>query len=129
MKKVLILGGTSDIGKHIVYGFGKRGYDIIVTGRDNKRLNEIKEYTIKNYNIKIQDYILDVEKFNSHEDFLNSLDDLPEITVCCFGYYEDQDEAFNKFEEALRTINVNYSGAVSLINRISKRYMEKKNGS
>ncbi|CAI2374625.1 unnamed protein product [Moneuplotes crassus] len=55
-KKILITGGTSGIGKALAEKFSKLGANVIITGRDDKKLQEVSK-TID----KCEGYVLDME--------------------------------------------------------------------
>ncbi|MBE7413280.1 MAG: SDR family NAD(P)-dependent oxidoreductase [Leptospiraceae bacterium] len=128
MEKVLILAATSDIGKHIAENFAKRNYDMYLTGRDKSSLNTISTYLQKKYNVKILQYDLDITDYSSHAPFITSLPELPNIVVCSFGYYKNQEKALSDFHEAYQTMSVNYIGAVSFLNTIALYFQKRKSG-
>jgi putative NADH-flavin reductase len=59
-KKVLIVAASSDIGKHIVESFAKRGYELLLTSTDINLLKPISENVIKKHNVKVQNYQFDI---------------------------------------------------------------------
>lgn len=58
---VLITGATSGIGKACAVKFASAGYDIIITGRRNDRLIELKTSLEKQYNISVLTLCFDVQ--------------------------------------------------------------------
>ena len=46
-KTVLVTGATSGIGKATATLFAKRGYNLIITGRREKKLHDLKDKFIK----------------------------------------------------------------------------------
>ena len=128
MHSILILGGTSDIGLAIAETFLALDYQVYLAGRNPDRLEVIKRDLEIRFGGKVLTVHFDAETFDSHEDFVNELNILPDITVCAFGYLGDQEVAAADFEESLRIINVNYLGAVSILNRIASLYQQEKRG-
>lgn len=63
-KIVLITGATSGIGMTCAEKFGKEGYDLIITGRRNERLEEIKLKLESSFNIAVQPLSFDVQDRN-----------------------------------------------------------------
>ncbi|MCB1140747.1 MAG: SDR family NAD(P)-dependent oxidoreductase [Leptospiraceae bacterium] len=129
MKNVLIIAATSDIGMHIVDCFAKRGFNLSITGRDTTRLKVLKDKISEKYNKIVKDIYFDISDFDTHSKFISDLDDLPDVVVCCFGYYGDQELALSNFEETYKTIAVNYLGAVSLLNILSEKFISRRSGS
>tara|TARA_B100001287_G_C22560084_1_gene471001 strand:+ start:132 stop:431 length:300 start_codon:yes stop_codon:yes gene_type:complete len=68
MKKVLLNGGTSGIGKGLVDLYLKNGYKVGVVGRRTEHLNQIKS---TNQNVFIER--LDVSNTSKSNDIYNSL--------------------------------------------------------
>lgn len=129
MGKVLILAATSDIGKYIAESFAKRGYDLLVTSTRKESLSPIKNNLENKYKIKILEFQFDITNYASHKSFIDSLPELPEIVVCSFGYYKNQEDALSNFEEAYNTMSVNYIGAVSFLNILANLFQKRKSGS
>lgn len=128
-KTVLILAATSDIGKHIAFGFAERGWDLYITGKDPIALNQVTSILENKYAAYVQEFILDITDYPSHRGFLDSLPELPDTVVCCFGYYKDQEKALSDFQEAYLTMSVNYVGAVSFLNLVSDKFQKRGSGS
>jgi len=128
MKTALILGATSDIGMHIAEGLAKRNYNILFTGRNQKLLDELKN-RLQKYDVEAADFVFDVEDFSVHKKFYDSFTVKPEVVFCCIGYYEDQARARLEYGETARTINVNLTGIVSILNIISNDFEKRRSGS
>lgn len=57
---VLITGATSGIGKSTAIEFSKHGHDVIITGRRQDRLTELKSYLTQTYATHVIDLCFDV---------------------------------------------------------------------
>ena len=124
---VLVLGASSDIAKCICLEFAKKGFNLILVARDISNLTSLKK-ELENYKIKFSIHRLDILEFDTHKEFLNSLEILPDIFVSAIGYYEDQEEARKNFSETYKTVVTNYLGLMGIINLISLKYEEQKKG-
>ncbi len=69
----LITGATSGIGKWTAIEFAKHGYDLIITGRRQERLTELKQALMKDHSIKLIDLCFDIRIEKEVEDAMNSL--------------------------------------------------------
>lgn len=59
-KIVMITGASSGIGKATASLFAKRGYHLIITGRRDKRLQELKKKLEKKYFVEVQAMTFDI---------------------------------------------------------------------
>src|SRR5205814_4384390 len=58
----------------------------------------------------------------------DSLQVKPDVTICVFGYLGDAMKARTDWSEAHRIIQSNYTGAVSILDRIANLYALQKKG-
>lgn len=74
MKKIaLITGATSGIGKAIAFRLAKEGYDLIITGRREGRLYELKKEISDKFPIRILTLCFDVRIYAEVEQSLGNL--------------------------------------------------------
>lgn len=71
--KILITGATSGIGKSTAEIFAKNGHDLILTGRRNERLQEVKKELETKYKVKVTALNFDIRKLKEVETAINSL--------------------------------------------------------
>jgi decaprenylphospho-beta-D-erythro-pentofuranosid-2-ulose 2-reductase len=128
MPSVLILGATSDIGVAVAKKFAQENFTIHLAARDVQQLKPIQSDLQIRYSVQCSVSTFDAEKFSDHTSFYQSLSPSPDIAICVFGYMNENENVIGDWNETLRTINVNYTGAVSILNIISQDYMQKKQG-
>ncbi len=128
MSTVLILGATSDIGIALAEKFAAEGYDIQLAARDPSNLSTLQTDLSIRYNIQCTSYCFDATHFSSHENFYNGLVLKPNVSICVFGYMNDNVFVTEDQAETLKTIQTNYTGAVSILNIIAKDYAIQKEG-
>ena len=73
-------------------------------------------------------HTFDAANFESHSPFYKSLPSSPDISVYVIGYMTDNEQAISNWNESLKTINANYTGAVSILNIIAEDYSRKQKG-
>jgi NADP-dependent 3-hydroxy acid dehydrogenase YdfG len=74
-KTVLITGATSGIGKATASLFAKEGYNLIITGRREEKLEELKSKLKRKYAVKVRSLCFDVSKKNEVKKALKSLEE------------------------------------------------------
>ncbi|MFT3746789.1 MAG: SDR family oxidoreductase [Agriterribacter sp.] len=128
MSVVLILGATSDMGKAIARKFAEHQYDVQLACRSTAALLPFVSDINIRYGVKCGSYAFDATDFSSHEKFYNSLPVKPDVVICVFGYMNDNEATIASQEETLRTINTNYTGAVTILNIIAADFAGRKQG-
>lgn len=128
MSYVLIVGAKSDIAKATARIYAKNGYNIFLAARKANELEEFKNDLEVRSGIKAQTLELDITAFETHEAFYNALSEKPLGVIVVSGYMTKQHKAQKEWSESLNTINVNYTGAVSLLNIIANDFEEEKRG-
>jgi decaprenylphospho-beta-D-erythro-pentofuranosid-2-ulose 2-reductase len=128
MQTVLILGATSTVAMELAILYAKRGAKLQLASRDIQRLNPLKSDLAIRFNTTVNLIEFDVEDTKSHTTFYQSLDTKPDIVVCLFGFLGKQEEAIVDWHIALKIFNVNFVGAVSILNIISRDFKTKQKG-
>jgi NADP-dependent 3-hydroxy acid dehydrogenase YdfG len=75
MKTALITGATSGIGKAIALRLAKEKYNLILTGRRNERLEELKKEIELENEVKVLTLCFDVRVYEQVEKAINALSD------------------------------------------------------
>lgn len=73
METVLITGATSGIGKATAFKFAEKGYRILITGRRQNRLLELKEKLIHHFNVDVLDLCFDIRDNKQVTDVIKQL--------------------------------------------------------
>jgi short-subunit dehydrogenase len=128
MSTILILGATSDIGRAVARQFAHKQFNIHLAARDPLKLSAFQTDLNIRFNIRCLTHSFDAVDFTSHKLFYHTLDPKPDIAICVFGYMNENELVINDPDETLRTINTNYTGAVSILNIIAADYALQKKG-
>ncbi|HEU4472165.1 MAG TPA: SDR family oxidoreductase [Flavisolibacter sp.] len=128
MPTVLILGATSDIGFAIAKRFAEDKYDVQLAGRNPAQLAPMQSDIQIRYGVKCTTHAFDAMRPEDHAAFYSSLLPRPDVSIYVIGYMNDNEKVIGDWSESLRTINSNYTGAVSILNIIAKDYAAKKAG-
>lgn len=122
MKTVLILGANSDVAKQCILKYVARGFSVIAASRDLDSLKVFVEENNLEKNVQI--IFFDAADFPSHQKFYAELSSKPHIVIYAAGFLVENEKALHDFENAKRMMEVNYMGAVSILNIIA---MDKSN--
>lgn len=125
---VLILGALSDVALAMAEHYASQGCRLLLAARQAERLDRIVSDLRLRFNVDVQGLEFDACHYDSHQAFVDSLPVLPDLAIVAFGYLGDQEEALHHFPEALRIIEANYTGAVSILNRLYLRMAERGSG-
>jgi decaprenylphospho-beta-D-erythro-pentofuranosid-2-ulose 2-reductase len=128
MPTVLILGATSDMGYAIAKKFASEGYDVQLAARKPEQLTAFQSDLQIRYNKQCSIHAFDALDFSSHAAFYNALSPKPDVSICVIGYMNDNEKVIQDWSESLKTINTNYTGAVSILNIIAIDYVQRGAG-
>jgi len=128
MQTVLILGATSDMAEAIAYAYAEKGNHVILAARNSARLERTRADMEIRFGQSPAVVEFDAQDFASHGTFYGNLPAAPDVVVCVFGYLGDNEKALADFAEARQIINVNYTGAVSILNVAANALAAKGSG-
>ena len=112
---LLILGATSDIAAAMADRFAGEGRMLMLAGRDLNRLRGLAEVLGRKHGVVCVPLVFDATRTEGHRSFYEGLDPKPGTVVVAFGDLPDQLKAQQDPGLALRSIMVNYAGAVSIL--------------
>ncbi|MEI3790458.1 MULTISPECIES: SDR family NAD(P)-dependent oxidoreductase [unclassified Chryseobacterium] len=117
-KTVLILGANSDVAKQCIKQYVGKGFSVIAASRDIASLEKfVAEHHLVPSTVTI--LYFDAVDFASHQKFYVDLPVKPHIVVYAAGFLVDNEKALRDFKGTQQMIQVNYIGAVSILNIIS----------
>jgi short-subunit dehydrogenase len=125
MKKVIIVGATSGIGKETAKLLVNRNYKVGITGRRTHLLNEIKKENPENYLIKTFDVTDTISISNNLTELVQQLGGL-DLLIISSGT-GDHNESL-EFDIEKRTIDTNVSGFTAIADWTFNYFREQKYG-
>ena len=131
-KKVLITGATSGIGKATAERFAKRGFDLIITGRREDRLNTIAEKLRNKYAVKVFELVFDIRQLKEVKKavaklkgYWKNVDILINNAGLAKGFHEIHE---GKFEDWETMIDTNVKGLLYMTRLISPNMVKRGKG-
>ena len=122
MNNLLILGATSDMAQAIAKKHAAEGWSLTLAARSAEKLEPIAGDLRVRSGAEIKVMEFDASDFASHRAFYEALEEKPERVIACFGYMGDQEVARHDFDEARNTIDVNFTGMVSILSLIADEF-------
>jgi len=117
-KTVLILGANSDVAKQCILQYLEKGLSIIASSRNLDSLEDfVEENEIESSKIILKYF--DAADFSSHQKFYDDLPTKPSIVIYAAGFLVENQKALHDFTSAKHMMEVNYMGAVSILNFIA----------
>jgi decaprenylphospho-beta-D-erythro-pentofuranosid-2-ulose 2-reductase len=118
VNSVLVLGGYSEIGLAIATRLaGRRQATVVLAGRDQARLGVAADEVRKAGAGRVETLAFDATDTGSHEAFVSEVSGLVgdiDVVVIAFGLLGDQDADAAGGDGAVRLLEANYVGAVSV---------------
>ncbi len=131
-RTVLIIGATSGIGRAIAHEWASNGYTVILAGRDRDELiSDAADIHIR-HGVQASTLGFDALKYEDHGPFFhaatNQTSNGLDTIIVCHGYLPAQTDAETDFEIARRTIDVNYTSAISILNLAAAYFLARGRG-
>ncbi|PCJ20662.1 MAG: short-chain dehydrogenase [Candidatus Cloacimonadota bacterium] len=120
MKSIFILGASSDIGKALSYEYAKDGYSLILSARDSSVLNDLKIDLEVKYKVQVDLVNLNLESFREIESIISSYHEKLSGFVLMAGYLGEQNLAESDSLEAIKLMNINYTGSCLALEQAAK---------
>jgi len=131
-KSILMLGSVSAVSRAIAHEFAREGYSLLLADIETEENERIAQDIRIRYRVYCDTLFFDAGDIDSHPAFLDKviekLNSFPEGLVICFGYMPVQEQAQKDFNLIKKTIDINFTGAVSILERVISKFEERNYG-
>lgn len=127
-KTVLVLGGSSDIGRAAARAFAKAGYDVGLAGRDVAALEPDAADLSARYNVDVGIFRFDVLDTASFDGFVSGLPALPDVVISIVGLLGVQENAQSDLAHATTIMRSNYEGPALILGLFAEKFLARGNG-
>jgi decaprenylphospho-beta-D-erythro-pentofuranosid-2-ulose 2-reductase len=127
-KTLLVLGGTSDIGRAAVFVFAQEGWAIQLAGRNEEAIHREADDIATRTDASVSVHYFDVLNTASFEAFANGLPSLPDAVLCVVGVLGDQRRAETDLQHASLIMRSNYEGPSLILGLLANRFVARGSG-
>lgn len=120
-KTMLLLGGTSDIGKAIADAYAAAGWQIILAARDRAACERNARDLMVRYSVTVEVIEFDVCATDRFELFVNGLVQLPDAVISVVGLLGSQKQAETDLSHATSIMRTNFEGPALLLGLVANR--------
>lgn len=127
-KSVLVIGGTSDIGRATALAYAQAGWQVLLSARNpegaQRNADDIATRTGASVEVRLLD-VLDTEGLTP---FVDRLPVLPDTVVCVVGELGDQARAQGDLAHASQVMRTNFEGPALLLGLLAERFAARGTG-
>lgn len=131
-RSVIVLGATSAIARAVAEELGRRGFDLVLAGRDAEELDTLARDLRLRGPATVEVRFFDAVAYETHARFLEECREASGDrlfgAVLCFGYLGDQSRGEVDFAEAKRILDTNLVAAVSILNLLASHFEARREG-
>jgi short-subunit dehydrogenase len=127
-KTVLVLGGSSDIGRAAARAFARAGYDVALAGRDVAALEPDAADLRARYDVEASTWTFDVLDTASFEGFVGNFPALPDVVISMVGLLGTQEIAQSDLAHATRIMRSNYEGPSLILGLFAEKFLRRGSG-
>ncbi|MBR1169703.1 SDR family oxidoreductase [Bradyrhizobium liaoningense] len=127
-KSVLVLGGSSDIGRAAARAFAKAGYDVGLAGRSVAALEPDAADLRARYKVEVGLHTFDVLDTASFEGFVAGLPALPDVVISIVGLLGVQQQAESDLAHATAIMRSNYEGPALILGLFAEKFLSRGSG-
>jgi decaprenylphospho-beta-D-erythro-pentofuranosid-2-ulose 2-reductase len=125
-RAVAVIGATSGIGRAFVREIARQERDLVLAGRDAHELERLASDARVRYGVRTRVEAFEARAFSAHPDFVRrvvaGVGDGIDGVVVCHGLMPDESEVRRDAEVLREMVDVNYTSAVSILERIAEHF-------
>lgn len=125
---LLLIGGTSDIGRATALCYAKAGWRVFLAARREDEARRNADDIAARTGSVAATYKLDILDTEGFEAFVDGLPQLPDTVVCVVGELGDQALGQKDITHATRLLRTNFEGPALLLGLIAERFLTRGSG-
>ena len=125
---LLLIGGTSGIGRATALAYSSRGWAVQLAGRQPDLLEREAQDIRARHGVNVSVHAIDVLAPDAFAAFADALQQLPDVVVCVVGAMGDQKLAQTDVAHAAQVMRANYEGPALLLGLFAERFVARGTG-
>ena len=127
-KTLLLVGGTSDIGRAAAQSYAEAGWRVMLAARNPEEAERNRADIAARSGAEVSVHRFDVLDTGALAAFLDGLPALPDTVVCVVGELGDQAESEGDITRAAQVMRTNYEGPALLLGLVAERFLARGSG-
>jgi decaprenylphospho-beta-D-erythro-pentofuranosid-2-ulose 2-reductase len=127
-KTLLLVGGTSDIGRATALRYAAAGWRVLLAARNPDAAQRNADDATARTGVAVTVHHLDVLDTAGLVAFIDGLPALPDTVVCVVGELGDQARAETDLEHAAMVLRTNFEGPALLLGLFADRFLARGSG-
>ena len=127
-KTLLLVGGTSDIGRATALRYAAAGWRVLLAARNADAARRNADDAAARTGAVVSVHTLDVLETAGFPGFIDALPVLPDTVVCVVGELGDQRRAETDAEHASIVLRTNFEGPALLFGLLAERFLARGSG-
>ena len=124
-RTLLLVGGTSDIGRATALTYAQAGWRVLLAARREDEAQRNADDIAARTGCDVTTYRLDILETHSFGAFIDGLPQLPDTVVCVVGELGDQSRAEKDLAHATQLLRTNFEGPALLLGLLAERFLER----
>ena len=127
-KTLLLIGGTSDIGRATALHYAQAGWQVQLAARNEEEARRNADDIRPRTGTEVTGHRLDILETGAFGSFANSLPTLPDTVVCVVGELGDQAKGQADMAHASLVLRTNFEGPALLLGSLAERFLARGSG-
>ncbi|MGF9762684.1 SDR family oxidoreductase [Microvirga sp. 0TCS3.31] len=127
-KTLLLVGGTSDIGRATALHYAQAGWHVQIAARNEEEARRNADDIRARTGAAVTVHRIDILETNDFDSFANSLPTLPDTAVCVVGELGDQAKGQADMAHASLVLRTNFEGPALLLGLLAERFLARGSG-
>ncbi|HTJ57358.1 MAG TPA: SDR family oxidoreductase [Devosiaceae bacterium] len=125
---LLLIGGTSGIGRAVALHYAKAGWRVRLAARNLEEVECNANDIAVRYEAEVTTHVLDILRTDTFEAFVNRLPELPDTVMCVIGWMGSQPQAEVDLDHAGQVLRSNFEGPALLLSLFAERFAARRAG-